>query len=168
MRKIARLLLITFLLVSCATGYHKNMFNGGFEDFKIANDTYIVSFSGNGYTSEDRSFKYALRRCAELTKEKRYRYFEILGSTLKWDSYSYRTPIIAKTESKSNISSFGNYGYGTYNSYDTGKTTSETTFSGGDEITSYHPKAKIMIKMYHKKSNNMIDSEAILDNFQTG
>jgi len=47
---------------------------------KLADDTYRVSFFGNGYTSRPVVLKYFLYRCAELTLQQGYTYFELFSA----------------------------------------------------------------------------------------
>jgi hypothetical protein len=47
----------------------------GYLETALANDTYIVSFSGNGFTSEGSVQSNLLRRCADPTPSKGYWYF---------------------------------------------------------------------------------------------
>jgi len=69
------------LLVGCATGYHPESFSGGFKEYQVSSDSYVIGFSGNGYTSSGTTYEYTLRRAAELTLEKGYKYFIIKKST---------------------------------------------------------------------------------------
>lgn len=165
MKKIFAFTFPMILLVSCATGYHPMMLNGGFQDFKLANDTYMVKFRGNGFTSQDRAFTFALRRSAELAKENGYRYFKIVNSSSTINISSYRTPIRANTTSMSSGSIYGNYGYGQYSAYGHSQTNATTTISGGDIQTIERPITFITIKLYNKKSNGLIDADTILSNF---
>lgn len=76
-----RLLLITayfLLLTSCATPYGPRSTMGGYTEEQIDKDSYIVSFYGNGNSSEERVWNFWIYRCAELTKIKGYNYFTII------------------------------------------------------------------------------------------
>lgn len=139
------------LLSACATGYHAANFAGGFDEFKLSNDSYIVRFSGNDFTSGDRAYKYAIRRSAELTKEKGYRYFKIMKSSSVVDKSTYVTPLRADTQSN-------------YNSYGGNST---TTISGGDVVTTEKPSTSFTIKMYKTHVGDSMDAEIVLSNFNT-
>ncbi|HEX7028873.1 MAG TPA: hypothetical protein VF268_16655 [Gammaproteobacteria bacterium] len=65
------------LLTSCATPYGPNSWTGGYTDEKVDEDTYIISFYGNGYASEERVWNFWIYRCAELTTLKGYDYFAL-------------------------------------------------------------------------------------------
>lgn len=71
--------LLTAALTGCATSYHsKNLF-GGYRDQAVAADVYKVTFNGNGATDVNTTYKYAMKRCAELTLQKNKRYFEVIN-----------------------------------------------------------------------------------------
>ena len=65
------------ILTGCATPYAKNGFSGGYSDVTLAPDVAVVSFQGNGFTSNDRALKIMMLRCADVTLENRYRYFSV-------------------------------------------------------------------------------------------
>lgn len=68
------------LLAACVTAYQPLGATGGYKDEKLAEDTYRVSFFGNGNTPRPVVLKYFLYRCAELTVERGYEYFEIYNA----------------------------------------------------------------------------------------
>ena len=72
--------LLAFVLGGCATAYQPEGSTGGYKDVKLADDTYRVSFFGNGYTSRPVVLKYFLYRCAELTLQHGYTYFEVFSA----------------------------------------------------------------------------------------
>lgn len=59
----------------CATAYQSSGFTGGYKDAKLDENTYRVSFQGNGMTSRETVEIYGLYRCAELTVERGFDYF---------------------------------------------------------------------------------------------
>lgn len=75
------ILFVTCVMLSaCATGYYKNRgITGGYSDTQLAPDVFRVSFSGNGYVSDERAQDMALLRAADLTLMHGYKYF-IVGS----------------------------------------------------------------------------------------
>ena len=68
-------LTVLLALSGCATTYQPRGFTGGFRDFKLTDDTYMVSFLANAFTSPEAVQIYLLYRCAELTVEKGFEYF---------------------------------------------------------------------------------------------
>ena len=157
MKKLSVLLFIASLLSACATDYHAAGFlSKGYTDFKIANDSYLVHFSGNGFTNSDRAYKYALRRSAELTKEQGYQYFTIVKSSSIINKSTYVTPLNANTQA--------NY-YNGYSGFASGSST--TTLSGGDVITTERPTTSMVIKLHKSQVKHAYDADIILSNFKT-
>jgi len=76
-------LLVLFLsvlitLFGCATKYQPMGFAGGYSGVQLAENSFEVTFRGNGYTSHETVRKSALYRCAELTIEHGYDYYVIV------------------------------------------------------------------------------------------
>ncbi len=67
------------LLSACMTPYQPKGMTGGYTDQKLDENTYLVSFQGNGNTPSGVVAKYFLYRCAELTLERGYVYFELFA-----------------------------------------------------------------------------------------
>lgn len=65
------------LVVGCATTYQASDFTGGYEHERLAEDQYIVSFRGNGFTSATRSRDFAMLRAAEIGLRLGYTYFVV-------------------------------------------------------------------------------------------
>ncbi len=96
--------LLAFALGGCVTAYQPAGMTGGYKDEKLADDTYRVSFGGNGYTSRLVVLKYFLYRCAELTLQHGYAYFKLysarrvsLGSPVLASPFvrtAYRAPTV--------------------------------------------------------------------------
>ncbi len=80
-RKFLGLAILGFFLVSCSTSYQAAGFGGGYSEIITSSDSYLVTFRGNGYTTDETVMKYALMRASELTLEHGYRYFTVLSST---------------------------------------------------------------------------------------
>lgn len=78
--KIGRIALVVFLsllVLSCATPYQPQGLTGGFSEQKISDSAFWVEFSGNGYASQDRVWNFWIYRCAELTLQNGYDYFTV-------------------------------------------------------------------------------------------
>jgi hypothetical protein len=71
-------LAVVLLLQGCATGYQPLSARGGYSERRIADDIYEVVFSGNGKTPKATVDRYFIYRCAELTKQKGFKYFAIM------------------------------------------------------------------------------------------
>lgn len=78
--KVAAASALVFSLGGCMTAYQPLGATGGYEDKQLDKDTYQVAFYGNGNTPRPVVLKYFLHRCAELTLEKGYEYFEIYST----------------------------------------------------------------------------------------
>lgn len=74
-----KMLILLLALTSCATPYQPKGWRGGYWEQKLAPDMYEVGFTGNGYTKSEAVFNYTRRRAAELTKEKGYSHFIVVG-----------------------------------------------------------------------------------------
>jgi hypothetical protein len=71
---------VTLVLLGCATSYQPQGATGGFNDTRLQENAFSVSFQGNGQTSNQRNMDFALLRCAEVTLENGFRYFLITDS----------------------------------------------------------------------------------------
>jgi hypothetical protein len=72
--------LVTSVLVACApTPYQPMGDAGGYYHQKIAENTYIVGFSGNTLTDYQTTYDFAVLRAAEIGEKLQYRYFAIEG-----------------------------------------------------------------------------------------
>ena len=71
--------ILVCLLAGCATSYHAKGSLGGYSDSQLGQDEYIVYFSGNGFTATERSRDFCLLRAAELTLQKGYTHFVVMG-----------------------------------------------------------------------------------------
>lgn len=153
-----------FCLVGC-TGYQKmgsGFWYGGYNELKLSNDTYAVEYASDSSTNHSTNFNYALRRAAEITKKNGFKYFIVKSATDT--SRQFTMPIVKNTRSNAHGSSFGHYGYGTYNGFGNAYGTSTTTTSGGGTYT--QPGIYIVIKMSKKKVAESYDANIILSNFK--
>jgi len=73
------LLAVSLTLTACATPYKSHGFMGGFTDRQLSADVFMVTFQGNGYTTDTRARDFLLLRCADLTLEHGWRYFRLVG-----------------------------------------------------------------------------------------
>jgi len=78
------LALLGTLLGACTTAYQPRGASGGYTDQKITDDSYAVSFYGNGNTSREVVWMYWIHRCAELTVDKGFGYFTIAPKSTSW------------------------------------------------------------------------------------
>ena len=67
-------------------------FSGGYSDLKLDENTFRISFRGNGYTSSERVEIFALYRCAEVTSQQGFDYFVIVQEGTQTSQFQYNTP----------------------------------------------------------------------------
>jgi len=108
-------LLVCVLLTACATTYQPYSYfgGGGYKDLQLSENSFKVTFEGNGYTSKTEATDKALWRAADLALEKGFKYFVLVSQTDDSSSMGYTTP----STSYVNTSSLGSTGYGTIQSY---------------------------------------------------
>ncbi len=72
------LILITLSLSACVTGKYQNFKSGvGYEEEKLGNAHYEVSYTGTSSTNIKKVNDFAFLRSAEITRELGYKYFAI-------------------------------------------------------------------------------------------
>jgi len=130
------------LLAACSTPYQPAGFKGGYSDTQLSDDQFVVSFRGNGYTSEDKVRNSLLYRCAQLAKEQGYDYFAILGGQMSTSTSTYQT---AGTYSGT-TQVYGNTAY------------SQGTYTPGATIPINRHRGEARIKLYKEGSQHSGDS----------
>lgn len=80
-----RLFMIAMLaaLAGCSTPYGPSGLAGGYEETQLAPNIWRVSFTGNGYTSQEQTQDFALLRSAELATKNGFRYFGFAGAAVR-------------------------------------------------------------------------------------
>lgn len=76
---IALASLALLALGGCASSYAPSSWTGGYSEREVGQDTWMVSFGGNGYTTEETVQTYWLYHCAEFALSKGYDGFRILS-----------------------------------------------------------------------------------------
>src|SRR5689334_4498131 len=69
--------LVALAATGCATGYGARGLTGGYSDSRVDDTHYLVTFNGNGHASKERVWNFWFYRCAELTTERGFAYFDI-------------------------------------------------------------------------------------------
>lgn len=174
--KSSTILLVFFFLAGCMSPYQPSGLGGGYTDMALSKDTYFVTFRGNGVTPPDVVQSYVLRRSAELTLNKGYKFFVITSGGTNVSNQIVRTPATIHTQSAGSLrgSGYGNTSYyennafSNYNfsGYDSSNT--HTTINPGSEyeIKRYKSGATIKMLRNNKGYPQAYDAAVILSNFQ--
>lgn len=131
--------------LGCATQYKSDGLTGGYEELALAPNHYRVKFSGNGYTSKERAYEFALLRCSELTLTSGYKYFGIADENEYEKRETFSTPTYYTTNTKHSIDGQV-YPGGTYTA--TGKSKSTTYAYNFGNIDVSKPRAVVEIIMF--------------------
>lgn len=78
--RIAALAGASLLAGGCATKYGGPTYAGGFADTPVNERLVRVSFTGNGYATQEKIQTYALYRCAEVARDAKKPYFVLYES----------------------------------------------------------------------------------------
>lgn len=151
MKKISLIIMSIIFLTACATSYHRDGLTGGYSEMALSSDTYQVFFRGNGYTSQSRVNTHLLRRCAELTKEKGFKYFIAVNGGSEVSQSQWETP--------TTINSNSTGGYYNNNTY--------SVISPGQVYTLNKFTNSAVIKMFNsnEKYPMAFDANIVLSNF---
>lgn len=109
--RLANGLGLAALVVGCATAYQPHGLSGGFEESQVNENSFRVSFRGNGYTSTNRAEELTLLRSAELCLERGFPAFlllrertDIKNESLWMSNSSYRRGNVFSTGTNLNFS----------------------------------------------------------------
>ena len=108
------LLIPLLILAGCATPYQQSSLLGGFKEVRLSENSFRVTFKGNGYTSSDKAANYCLLRCAELCIENGYKHFVLISENAHTRNTTHTTPAYAHTTHLGNSSFTNVYGGQTY------------------------------------------------------
>lgn len=138
-------------LVGCSTTpYGPRGLAGGYVETRVADDTYVVAFHGNGKTSGDMVWRYWIYRCAELTRQRGYELFTLApdkaAALPTGDGLALMTLEAAQGDSPAPADMFkgGSGGAGSHSVY------IPSYAGGGGTITSWH--ASATIRMFRNAS----------------
>ncbi len=77
--------LLVLTVSGCATPYQKdnpwNAVIGGYSDYRLDENTFVVSFRGGNQTPVAKLGPYLLYRCAEVTSEAGFDYFQVVDQS---------------------------------------------------------------------------------------
>jgi hypothetical protein len=88
------LILTVSSLFSCRTNYKAAHFDNdeGFIDKRLSFNMFEIKFNGNAFSSIQQSIDYCMLRCAEVTKERGFNFFEVAFSETGMYSYLVKNP----------------------------------------------------------------------------
>ncbi|WP_417464429.1 CC0125/CC1285 family lipoprotein [Kordiimonas sp.] len=85
MKHTFAIVITLFAVTACATPYQASGLRGGYKDTPIAQDTYLVRFDGNGFTSRNTAGAMNLIRAAEMTLDAGHTRFLVLDANSEVD-----------------------------------------------------------------------------------
>jgi hypothetical protein len=152
-------------VLSCSTPYQSDsLLGGGYSETVLAPDTFRVNFRGNGFTSSERAQDLALLRAAELTLERGFTRFVIVGEENVSTEYTYTTPGQAHTTARGTSQSQGNLyvdsSGGTYSGTATTSVDSTTTYSPPRTQVMHKPKSGLLIRAFKSEPEGVFTFDA--------
>jgi hypothetical protein len=99
-------IIVSFVVLTvsgCATSYQAKGLTGGFTETRVSENTYQVQFEGNGYTSQEKTSRFILRRAAELTLENGERYFNMTSSESQSTTSGYDGMMFSAPSGKATV-----------------------------------------------------------------
>lgn len=139
---------IGLFLAGCTTSYQEVGFSGGYDELKIADNLYKVSFSGNGYTSGKRVEDFAMLRSAELTIQNGFKYFIFLDGETEYMSQTQVSPVY--TDTNATINTYGN----------SAQLNARSTTHGGNVNTITKAKRENTVMMFNERPDGILVYEA--------
>jgi hypothetical protein len=142
-------------VVACATPYQQQGARGGFSEYPMDEDTYVVTFKGNGYTARDRVEMYLHFRCAELTLETGHDSFAIIQGRNADRRAAWTTPGHATTNTTATVTGVGNTSYGS--------SQSTTTYTPPTTTVITKPGHSVVIRMFKgEKPEGAFDARSVV------
>jgi hypothetical protein len=73
-------ILVSLFLTACAATYHAAEEGpSGYRDAQVSKDVYYVEYTESAKMEWETLHRFALKRCAEITTQKGYKYFDVLS-----------------------------------------------------------------------------------------
>jgi len=142
-------------LMGCATTYQPHGFSGGFSGHQISENTFAVSFNGNGYTGSGKAHDFALLRSAEVMEENGFKYFILASSSNTTSTSSYTSPVSVNTTGNvygtTNAQVYGNR-INTQSNYNYN---SRSTISGGITYVTRRPSSNNTVVGFYERPRNV-------------
>jgi len=84
LKQIFLAIFVPFLLSACAATYHSAKEGvSGYRDLQIDKNTFYVEYTESHKTEWSQIHRFALTRCAEITKTRGYKFFDVLSKDEK-------------------------------------------------------------------------------------
>lgn len=99
MKKYLYLCIMVYVLNGCATSYSPGL-SRGYSEIQLDSNSFQVSFSGNGKTSDERASDFCLLRCAELSLSNDFQYFSIVDEKDLGTTMESTSPIVTQSNVK--------------------------------------------------------------------
>lgn len=162
-KRMQKLYLFTLLVListvaSCATPYQAKSLTGGYSDTQLAPDVFRIYFRGNVPTSKERAEDFALLRAAELSLQRGFKYFAIMGAESSSTQIgSFTIPGSAQTTGTAFATgNIGTPGTATY----TGTYSGTTTYTPSTTFQMAKPHTSLLIKCFPDKPGNIYTFDA--------
>lgn len=134
-------LISIFILSGCSTKYQQKSFTGGFSETQLSENSFIVHFKGNAFTSKEKATDFTLLRSAELAINNGFKYFTVIN-----DEYNERIHVISNPSTATT-----NYSAITTNGITHGVST--TKYNKGTSSRLVKPRTSSEIICYKVKPN---------------
>ncbi len=82
LRRVSRACILPMLmfLTACAVTYHPAEDGpSGYRDAQVSKDLYYVEYTESAKTDWETLHRFALKRCAEITTQRGYKYFDVIS-----------------------------------------------------------------------------------------
>lgn len=82
--KLCCIYFVVFILSACSVKYHAaDGGPSGYRDAQVSSDVYYVEYTESAKTEWETIHRFALKRSAEITKKKGYKFFDVLSKDEK-------------------------------------------------------------------------------------
>jgi hypothetical protein len=130
-------------LSGCATPYQSSGLSGGYSQTQLGPDVFRIYFTGNSYTSVERTQDFAMLRAADLAEQHNFKCFAILNEASSTMVSSFTTPAFATTTGNAYVSG----GAGSYS----GAYASQTTSASPETYEVTKPRQGLLIQCFVEK-----------------
>ena len=134
--------MLALALAGCATGYKPYGRYGGYSELQLEENKFKVSYDGNAGVPIETAADYVLLRSAEVTLEKGFTYFVIVGGQHAERLEVYNNPVISTSSGKAKASG------------DKVRVNSTTVTTGGNQTITRHPRMIHVILCFKERPDS--------------